>query len=158
MSENQKRRANARTKREEKTVEIVVVASDEGPGAGASAAETLVAAITNMAITKVKKSFIFSASIAQSCYFFVFSSFVCCKWERRLWSGSWKTWWGIGWSYIDAGSEKRRAAAHTFLLATGSRLRAAAPARFVGQSVSIRFLAAIQLSPTVCGANFFYIK
>lgn len=152
MLENQKRRENARTQREEKTVERVVVASDEGPGAGASAAETPLTAITNMAITKLKKTFIFSASIAQSCYlfFFFFFFFFCllqvmeCQLENI-----------IGCSYIDAGSEKRRAAVHTFSLATGSRLRAAAPARFVGQSVSIRFLPAIQLSPTVCGLAFF---
>ncbi|BAT84933.1 hypothetical protein VIGAN_04241500 [Vigna angularis var. angularis] len=75
LLENQKRRENARTQREEKTVERVVVASDEGPGAGASAAETPVAAITNMAITKLKKTFIFSASIAQRCYlFFLFGA------------------------------------------------------------------------------------
>ncbi|WVZ08661.1 hypothetical protein V8G54_022007, partial [Vigna mungo] len=94
LLENQKRRENARTQREEKTVERVVVASDEGLGAGASAAETPLPAITNMAITKLKKTFIFNASIAQSCYLFFFlssSSFVCCKWERRLWSVSWKT-------------------------------------------------------------------
>lgn len=150
MLENQKRRENARTQREEKTVERVVVASDEGPGAGASAAETPLTAITNMAITKLKKTFIFSASIAQSCYLFFFFFFFCllqvmeCQLENI-----------IGCSYIDAGSEKRRAAVHTFSLATGSRLRAAAPARFVGQSVSIRFLPAIQLSPTVCGLTFF---
>jgi len=103
------------------------VASDEGPGAGESAAETPVAAITNMAITKVKKSFIFNASIAQTCSFFSSSSFVCCKWEKmvleqRAVSGSWKTCCGIGWSYIDAGREKRRAAVQTFSLSTGSRL------------------------------------
>jgi len=98
------------------------VASDEGPGAGASAAETLVAAITNMAMTKVKKSFIFNASIAQSYVFFSFSSFFVASARRGFWFGSWKTWCAIGWSYIDAGREKRRAAVHTFSLATGSRL------------------------------------
>lgn len=39
------------------------VASDEGPGAGASAAETPVAAIANTETTKTKKNFIFDASI-----------------------------------------------------------------------------------------------
>ncbi|KAJ1411506.1 hypothetical protein SESBI_21205 [Sesbania bispinosa] len=48
------------------------VASDAGPGAGASAAETPLVAITNMATNIAKKTFIFKASVAQN---FSFSSF-----------------------------------------------------------------------------------
>ncbi|CAJ1921965.1 unnamed protein product, partial [Sphenostylis stenocarpa] len=93
-----KERLNARTKSEAKAVERVV-ASDEGPGAGASAAETPVAAITNKAITKRKKT----------------------------------------------GSCPDFPAVDRFEV-LGSRT-----CPVVGQSVSIRFLGAIQLSPTVCG-------
>ena len=59
-----------------------VVASDEGPGAGASAAETPVAAIANTETTKTKKNFIFDASIVLkfSSFFVVVVSFG----ERRF--------------------------------------------------------------------------
>lgn len=71
MLRTQKRSPNARATREAKAVGTKsVVASDAGLGAGASAADTFVDAITNMATIKAKKKFIFSASIAQRSKFF----------------------------------------------------------------------------------------